>query len=89
MNFSIPQSYKYSDTCSFVLLYVSLQINSWDWVNISSINNLVDVHALYVGGPPLDKESRELFVKGSMADIRAEFQVSKFDSVTFHGTYPI
>ncbi|XP_040198347.1 DNA polymerase subunit gamma-1 [Rana temporaria] len=49
-------------------------INSWDWVNISSINNLVDVHALYVGGPPLDKESRELFVKGSMADIRAEFQ---------------
>ncbi|XP_068131310.1 DNA polymerase subunit gamma-1 [Hyperolius riggenbachi] len=49
-------------------------INSWDWVNISSINNLADVHALYVGGPPLDKESRELFVNGTMADIRAEFQ---------------
>ncbi|XP_072258819.1 DNA polymerase subunit gamma-1 [Pyxicephalus adspersus] len=49
-------------------------IISWDWVNISSINNLADVHALYVGGPPLDKESRELFIKGSMADIRADFQ---------------
>ncbi|XP_075714294.1 DNA polymerase subunit gamma-1 [Rhinoderma darwinii] len=49
-------------------------INSWEWVNVSSVNNLVDVHALYVGGPPLDKEARDLFVKGSMADIRAHFQ---------------
>ncbi|OCT89734.1 DNA polymerase subunit gamma-1 isoform X1 [Xenopus laevis] len=49
-------------------------ISSWDWVNISSINNLADVHALYVGGPPLEKEARELFVKGSMSDIRTEFQ---------------
>ncbi|KAM5171282.1 DNA polymerase subunit gamma-1 isoform 1-T3 [Mantella aurantiaca] len=49
-------------------------ISSWNWVDISSINNLADVHALYVGGPPLEKESRELFVKGSIADIRAEFQ---------------
>ncbi|XP_069840767.1 DNA polymerase subunit gamma-1 [Dendropsophus ebraccatus] len=49
-------------------------INSWDWVNVSSINNLADVHALYVGGPPLEKEARDLFVKGSMADIRAQFQ---------------
>lgn len=49
-------------------------IAAWDWVNISSINNLVDVHSLYVGGTPLEKEARELFVKGSMADIRKEFQ---------------
>ncbi|XP_077174016.1 DNA polymerase subunit gamma-1 isoform X2 [Paroedura picta] len=49
-------------------------IASWDWVNISSINNLVDVHALYVGGQPLQKEARELFVKGSMKDIRNNFQ---------------
>ncbi|KAL8197615.1 UNVERIFIED_CONTAM: hypothetical protein K2H54_034334 [Gekko kuhli] len=46
----------------------------WDWVDISSINNLVDVHALYVGGQPLEKEARELFVKGSMNDIRNNFQ---------------
>ncbi|XP_062998741.1 DNA polymerase subunit gamma-1 isoform X2 [Elgaria multicarinata webbii] len=49
-------------------------ISSWDWVNISSINNLIDVHALYVGGEPLEKEARELFVKGSMHDIRNNFQ---------------
>ncbi|XP_028814792.1 DNA polymerase subunit gamma-1 [Denticeps clupeoides] len=49
-------------------------IGSWDWVNISSINNLADVHELYVGGEPLKKEAREMFVKGNMADIRDNFQ---------------
>ncbi|TNN87804.1 DNA polymerase subunit gamma-1 [Liparis tanakae] len=49
-------------------------ISSWDWVDISSINNLADVHALYVGGPALQKEARETFVKGSMTDIRNNFQ---------------
>ncbi|XP_072290474.1 DNA polymerase subunit gamma-1 isoform X2 [Eucyclogobius newberryi] len=49
-------------------------IGSWDWVNISSINNLADVHALYVGGPPLEKEARNIFVKGSMSDVRSNFQ---------------
>lgn len=44
-------------------------------MNISSINNLADVHALYVGGEPLQKEAREIFVKGSMADVRNNFQV--------------
>ncbi|NWX82359.1 DPOG1 polymerase, partial [Nothoprocta pentlandii] len=49
-------------------------ISSWDWVDVSSINNLADVHALYVGGEPLEKEARELFVKGTMADVRSNFQ---------------
>lgn len=49
-------------------------ISSWDWVEMSSANNLADVHSLYVGGPPLEKEPRELFVKGSMKDIRENFQ---------------
>lgn len=44
-------------------------------MRVSSINNLADVHALYVGGEPLQKEARELFVKGTMADIRSRFQV--------------
>ncbi|KAI1904109.1 hypothetical protein AGOR_G00002300 [Albula goreensis] len=43
-------------------------IGSWDWVELSSVNNLADVHSLYVGGAPLEKEAREIFVKGSMAD---------------------
>ncbi|XP_028729553.1 DNA polymerase subunit gamma-1 [Peromyscus leucopus] len=51
-----------------------LEVSSWDWMSISSANNLADVHSLYVGGPPLDKEPRELFVKGSMRDIRENFQ---------------
>lgn len=51
-----------------------LEVSSWDWMSISSANNLADVHSLYVGGPPLDKEPRELFVKGSMKDIRENFQ---------------
>lgn len=45
-------------------------------MHVSSINNLADVHALYVGGEPLQKEARELFVKGAMADIRSHFQVT-------------
>uniref|UniRef100_A0A665VII3 DNA polymerase subunit gamma-1 n=1 Tax=Echeneis naucrates TaxID=173247 RepID=A0A665VII3_ECHNA len=49
-------------------------IGSWEWVNISSINNLADVHALYVGGPALKKEARETFVRGSMMDVRNNFQ---------------
>lgn len=53
------------------------QVTSWDWVHVGSINNLADVHALYVGGEPLEKEARELFVKGTMADIRSNFQVQE------------
>uniref|UniRef100_A0A4W4HBL1 DNA polymerase subunit gamma-1 n=1 Tax=Electrophorus electricus TaxID=8005 RepID=A0A4W4HBL1_ELEEL len=49
-------------------------IGSWAWVDVSSINNLADVHALYVGGDPLKKETREIFVKGSISDIRSNFQ---------------
>uniref|UniRef100_A0AAQ4QG03 DNA polymerase subunit gamma-1 n=1 Tax=Gasterosteus aculeatus aculeatus TaxID=481459 RepID=A0AAQ4QG03_GASAC len=51
------------------------EVGCWDWVNISSINNLVDVHALYVGGLALKKEARETFVEGSMTDVRKNFQV--------------
>ncbi|XP_057693196.1 DNA polymerase subunit gamma-1 isoform X2 [Corythoichthys intestinalis] len=50
------------------------KIGFWDWANISSLNNLADVHALYVGGPPLQKEIRETFVKGTMMDVRNHFQ---------------
>ncbi|KAH0620033.1 hypothetical protein JD844_014545 [Phrynosoma platyrhinos] len=54
-----------------------IQIGSWDWVNISSINNLVDVHALYVGGQPLEKEARELFdlMKYCACDVLATHEV--------------
>ncbi|XP_053320957.1 DNA polymerase subunit gamma-1 [Spea bombifrons] len=65
-------------------------ITSWDWVNISSINNLADVHALYVGGPPLEKEARDLFVKGSMKDIRADFQeLMKYCALDVQATHEV
>uniref|UniRef100_A0A670K2M3 DNA mitochondrial polymerase exonuclease domain-containing protein n=1 Tax=Podarcis muralis TaxID=64176 RepID=A0A670K2M3_PODMU len=66
------------------------EIASWDWVNISSINNLVDVHALYVGGQPLEKEARELFVKGSMNDIRNNFQdLMRYCALDVQATYEV
>ncbi|CAH2274241.1 DNA polymerase subunit gamma-1 isoform X1 [Pelobates cultripes] len=65
-------------------------ISSWDWVNISSINNLADVHALYVGGPPLEKEARNLFVKGSIKDIRLEFQeLMKYCALDVKATHEV
>lgn len=50
-------------------------------MNISSINNLADVHALYVGGPSLQKEARQTFVKGSLMDVRTNFQVRGSDLI--------
>ncbi|XP_042712597.2 DNA polymerase subunit gamma-1 isoform X4 [Chrysemys picta bellii] len=65
-------------------------IGSWDWVNISSINNLADVHDLYVGGEPLEKEARELFVKGSMSDIRHNFQeLMKYCALDVQATHEV
>uniref|UniRef100_A0A674EJR9 DNA polymerase subunit gamma-1 n=1 Tax=Salmo trutta TaxID=8032 RepID=A0A674EJR9_SALTR len=65
-------------------------IGSWDWVNISSINNLADVHALYVGGEPLQKEAREIFVKGSMADVRNNFQeLMQYCALDVQATYQV
>lgn len=65
-------------------------IGSWDWVNISSINNLSDVHSLYVGGPPLDKEARDIFVKGSMADVRSNFQeLMQYCALDVHATHNV
>ncbi|XP_032088939.1 DNA polymerase subunit gamma-1 [Thamnophis elegans] len=65
-------------------------IGSWNWVDISSINNLADVHSLYVGGQPLQKEARELFVKGSMNDIRNNFQeLMNYCSLDVQATYEV
>ncbi|XP_053573644.1 DNA polymerase subunit gamma-1 [Bombina bombina] len=65
-------------------------ISTWDWVNISSINNLADVHALYVGGSPLEKEARELFVKGSIKDIRIAFQeMMKYCALDVQATHEV
>nr|CAG4651578.1 EOG090X00SQ [Triops cancriformis] len=45
-----------------------------DWQQISSFNGLKDVHQLYCGGLPLEKDARNYFVRGTLEEIRAEFQ---------------
>lgn len=47
------------------------------WMEVSSPNNLSDVHWLHVrrGVKQLDKTPRDTFVKGTMEDIRNDFQV--------------
>ncbi|XP_045778777.1 DNA polymerase subunit gamma-1, mitochondrial [Maniola jurtina] len=44
-----------------------------DWMEISSLNSLTDVHKLYCGAA-IDKESRDVFVEGSLEDVRGDFQ---------------
>lgn len=44
------------------------------WSSVSSLNSLVEVYKLYCNGAKLDKEQRNLFVDGDLADIRENFQ---------------
>ncbi|XP_060083102.1 DNA polymerase subunit gamma-1-like [Ylistrum balloti] len=45
-----------------------------EWKMVSTLNNLNDVHKLHVGGDDLKKETRDVFVKGTMQDVRSQFQ---------------
>ncbi|XP_037959591.1 DNA polymerase subunit gamma-1, mitochondrial [Teleopsis dalmanni] len=45
-----------------------------EWRAQSSLNNLVEVHKLYCGGETLTKEPRNIFVEGSINDVRESFQ---------------
>ncbi|XP_018560902.1 DNA polymerase subunit gamma-1, mitochondrial [Anoplophora glabripennis] len=44
-----------------------------DWKNCSSLNNLVDVYKLYCG-KSITKTSRDIFVEGTMSDVKENFQ---------------
>ena len=44
------------------------------WMDVSSPNSLAHVHRLYAGGG-VRKDKRDVFVKGSVMDIRNDFQV--------------
>ncbi|GFR97393.1 DNA polymerase subunit gamma-1 [Elysia marginata] len=48
--------------------------SSEDWKRVSSMNNLNDVYQLHCGGEPLEKAKRDVFVEGTMADVRGQFQ---------------
>ncbi len=45
-----------------------------EWQNVSSFNGLNDVYKLYCGGLGLDKEKRNVFVTGSLDEIKNDFQ---------------
>ena len=49
---------------------------SEDWLEVSTMNNLADVHQLHVGGDRIDKDKRNIFVEGNMVDVRHYFQVN-------------
>ncbi|XP_039436340.1 DNA polymerase subunit gamma-1, mitochondrial [Culex pipiens pallens] len=51
-----------------------LPLEDLSWSSQSSLNNLADVYSLYCDGAKLDKEKRNLFVEGTLPEIRAEFQ---------------
>ena len=44
------------------------------WMTVSSPNALDNVYKLYCGND-IDKSARDVFVKGSISDIRNQFQV--------------
>ena len=46
-----------------------------DWKEVSTLNNLNDVYQLHCSGKPLEKATREVFVEGTMEDVREQFQV--------------
>ncbi|XP_026724762.1 DNA polymerase subunit gamma-1, mitochondrial [Trichoplusia ni] len=45
-----------------------------DWMEISSLNNLSEVHNLYCGSL-IDKQTRDVFVDGTMQDVHDNFEV--------------
>lgn len=60
-----------------------------EWKSNSSLNNIVDVYNLYCGGT-ITKETRNLFVNGSLEDIKENFQeVMKYCSGDVKVTYDI
>ena len=48
------------------------------WMEVSSPSSLVEVHWLHVrrGNKRMDKVQRDVFVKGTIQDVRKDFQVS-------------
>ena len=53
------------------------------WMNISSPNSLADVYQLYCGGSMIDKSARDIFVTGSITDIRDNFQVKYYTNYMY------
>jgi DNA polymerase gamma 1 len=44
------------------------------WKKVGALSSLEDIHQFYVGGNALDKSPRDVFVKGTLNDVHANFQ---------------
>ncbi|XP_067132556.1 DNA polymerase subunit gamma-1 isoform X1 [Centruroides vittatus] len=44
------------------------------WLDISSLNNLADVYSLYNEGEQINKDPKNIFITGTLNDIRENFQ---------------
>ena len=52
-----------------------LEGQRFKWMDSSTLNNLRDVHQLYCPNEkPLDKEQRNIFVHGTITEVRQNFQ---------------
>ncbi|XP_021943880.2 DNA polymerase subunit gamma-1 isoform X1 [Folsomia candida] len=51
-----------------------IDTSALDWDELSSLNNLSDVHNLYCKGEVINKDERNIFVKGTLQDVRDNFQ---------------
>ena len=60
------------------------QMKNTEWTEHGSLNNLHDVHKFYCPySKRLEKEKRNIFVKGTMQDVRKDFQVSLINNQFF------
>ena len=65
------------------------------WLSVSCPNGLADVHWLHVGSRNgtghIDKEKRDVFIKGRLQDVRKQFQVScvRYYMYKFRSTFLI
>lgn len=66
---------------NFIVLTEISFLENWlqssEWMKHSTPNNLSDVYQHYCKGAPLKKDMRNVFVKGTMADVQADFQVRR------------
>ena len=58
------------------ILMNSKQSKKAAWMDVGSLNNLSDVYELYTSKGKLDKSTRDLFVEGTIHEIRENFQAS-------------
>ncbi|XP_064607817.1 DNA polymerase subunit gamma-1-like [Liolophura sinensis] len=45
-----------------------------EWMSSGTMNNLSDVYQYHCGGEKLEKKTRDIFLEGSMGDVREKFQ---------------